>query len=224
MATRSSRAKRSAKQAHKDLEHALYDMKKVIERLHQDASKAFERRADHLTASALKHIQQIEDGEEGLVALQKRISRLSKEMESGQNDRSMVAAAVQDVLADVSHQEEEHERIKRDSMREQDAGSNMTQILKAQTTELLKELEYIEERLYEIDQQYCRLVDMGRPEALTDILGNVSELGLRELIEEYEHEQNVANADSPSEEQLKGQLESALAEIDEDTSEDDGSN
>ena len=100
----------------------------------------------------------------------------------------------------------------------------MTQILKAQTTELLKELEYIEERLYEIDQQYCRLVDMGRPEALTDILGNVSELGLRELVEEYEHEQNVANADSPSEEQLKGQLESALAEIGEDTSEDDGSN
>ena len=222
MATRSSRAKRSAKQAHKDLEHALYDMKKIMERIHQDSSKAFERRADHLTASALKHIQHVEDGEEGLVALQKRISRLSKEMESGQNDRSMVVEAVQEVLTDVSHQEEEHGRIKRDSMREQDAGSNMTQILKAQIAELLKELEYVEERLHEIDQQYCRLVDIGRPEALTDILGNVSELGLRELVEEYEHEQNVANTDSPSEEQLKGQLESALAEIDEDHSEDDG--
>jgi len=222
MATRSSRAKRSAKQAHKDLEHALLDMKKIHERIHNDASKALERRADHLTASALKHIQHVEDGEEGLFALQKRINRLAKEMESGQNDRSMVAAAVQEVLADVSHQEEEHSRIKRDSMREQDAGSNMTQVLKAQISELLKEFEYIEERLHEIDQQYCRIVDLGRPEVLTDILSKVSELGLRELVEEYEHEQAAVEMDTPSEEQLKDQLEPALAEIEDEFSVDEG--
>ena len=218
MATRSSRAKRSAKQAHKDLEQALLDVKKTLERIHLDASKAFERRADHLTTSALKHILHIEEGEEGLYALQKRISRLAKDMESGQNDRSMIANAVQEVLSEVSHQEEEHSRIKRDSMREQDTGSNMTQLLKAQIAELLKEFEYIEERLHEIDQQYCRIVDFGRPEVLTDILSKVSELGLRELVDEYEHEQTVAEIDSQSEEQLKDQLESALAEIEDEPS------